>query len=493
MNYLLGLDNGGTKVKAVLFTENGSIVDCSSESADIEFSDNIFAIRDVETLYFKNCRCIKNLLRSSSVDPCEIKAVSFSGHGKGLYLWGKKGSIYPGISSLDNRAIEVLESKSHAAEEIFNETLQKLLPCQPLPLLAWLKQYQENVYKQIKYIFSCNDYLRFRFTDVPNSEITNLSCSGMYDLKRRVISSNILATFGIPEVEKSIPPVIKSDEIVGTVNQLTCELSGLCPQTKVVAGAFDIDTCAVATGSFCSYSLPVSIAGTWSINEYISPKPNTNYEVSCLNSIFIDGEHYLIEACSPTSCGNLEWFIREFIAQSALVTDSRYRFVNDLFAKSKVDSQVIFHPYLYGTNAGSLDSASLTGLRFDTSLAEIIRAAYEGVCFSHKEHLNSLESARGNSFDSLNLSGGIVYSDSWCQLFSDILGKTIKVVEAKELGALGAAILGATALGIYPDLNTATRHMVKAHKFFKPNLSNKKIYDQKYAKYQQIKNNLQSN
>jgi len=44
------------------------------------------------------------------------------------------------------------------------------------------------------------------------------------------------------------------------------------------------------------------IAGTWSINEYISRKPVVNHSVM-MNSLFCLPGYYLVEECSPTSAG----------------------------------------------------------------------------------------------------------------------------------------------------------------------------------------------
>ena len=54
------------------------------------------------------------------------------------------------------------------------------------------------------------------------------------------------------------------------------------------------------------------IAGTWSINEFIGKEPVTNGTVA-LNSMFCIPGYYLIEESSPTSAGNMEWFIRNLM------------------------------------------------------------------------------------------------------------------------------------------------------------------------------------
>ena len=56
------------------------------------------------------------------------------------------------------------------------------------------------------------------------------------------------------------------------------------------------------------------IAGTWSINEYISPVPVLDGTVM-MNSLFCIPGYYLIEECSPTSAGNNEWFVNTLLPE----------------------------------------------------------------------------------------------------------------------------------------------------------------------------------
>ena len=55
------------------------------------------------------------------------------------------------------------------------------------------------------------------------------------------------------------------------------------------------------------------IAGTWSINEFIRKEPVLNGTVA-LNSMFCMPGYFLIEESSPTSAGNMEWFIKNLMS-----------------------------------------------------------------------------------------------------------------------------------------------------------------------------------
>ena len=61
--------------------------------------------RDMDELWEVNAQAVRNAIEKSNIDPKDIAGVSFSGHGKGLYMVGYDGKpSYNGIISTDTRA-----------------------------------------------------------------------------------------------------------------------------------------------------------------------------------------------------------------------------------------------------------------------------------------------------------------------------------------------------------------------------------------------------
>ena len=90
------------------------------------------------------------------IDPEKIAGVSFSGHGKGLYLVGADGKpSYYGIASTDTRAWEYVEkwNKDGTKERVYEKTFQDILSYQPVSLLSWIRDHEEGVLERTKYIF----------------------------------------------------------------------------------------------------------------------------------------------------------------------------------------------------------------------------------------------------------------------------------------------------------------------------------------------------
>ena len=99
MPYLMGIDNGGTFVKAGITDERGRMLAVAREPVHNLTPKPGFAERDMEELWRQNVKVIRRAVEEAGIAPEEIKGISFSGHGKGLYLTDWSGHpVYRGNS-----------------------------------------------------------------------------------------------------------------------------------------------------------------------------------------------------------------------------------------------------------------------------------------------------------------------------------------------------------------------------------------------------------
>jgi len=484
MKYYLGIDNGGTLTKAALYTPEGKEIAVESVKTKSFSPRPGFTERDMVEMKEANYEVIRNLLQNTGVNPREISGIACCGHGKGLYLWGKDGKpARPGIISTDNRAWEYpLKWKNDGtADKVFEKTFQQILPFQPVSLLAWLKDYEPDVMENIEWVFECKDYVRFCLTGEAYAELTDYSGANLVNLNTRKYDSELLDYFGIPEIIDALPPLCSATDFCGSVNSETAERTGLAEGTPVVGGMFDIDACAVAV-DVTSEDRICMIAGTWSINEYISKKPVTDKSVM-MNSIFCIPEYYLIEECSPTSAANFEWFVKKLLPE----VESAYKAADGWVSKIAADEFCpIFLPFLMASNAHPNAKASFIGLTNYHTRAHMIKSIYEGVAFSHRYHLERLLKARTVPVESIRLAGGVANSREWVQIFADVLGYPIEIVDIGETGTLGCAMNVAVSLGDYGSFSEAAENMISIREAVHPIDENVRIYNDRYKLYKTI-------
>ncbi|PWM37030.1 MAG: carbohydrate kinase [Oscillospiraceae bacterium] len=481
--YFMGLDNGGTAVKCVIFDDRGCEIAEASVKTPVLSPRVHFEERDMGELWEANVTVISACIQKSGVDPSDILGIGCTGHGKGLYLVDSAGApAYYGIPSTDARAESVIEAweASGVSDGLMEMTLHRPVACQPLPLLAWLKENEPEAYARIRYIFEAKDYIRFCLTGEAYAEITDYSGSGLMDLVRQDFNPRICEAVGMPELYCKFPPLRNSYDICGRVTPEVAEMTGLRAGTPVSGGMFDIDACALASGAISSGDL-CSITGTWSINEYVSDHPVAH--ATTKNSLFCVPGYYLVEESSATSAGNLEWFIHLFGLRETCKEGSVYERINTLVnGISPTENTPVYVPFLYGTNESGRSLAALEGLSHAHTVGHILRAVYEGVVFSHYTHILRLLENRDPPA-AIKLAGGAARSRIWVQMFADVCGLPVETVEVNELGTLGAAMSAAVAVGHYRDYHEAAERMVSRGELILPNMENHGIYMEKYQRY----------
>jgi len=495
-NYYMGIDNGGTLCKAVIFSSDGREVASASSGLNMITPQAGFTERDMDELWSTNCKVIREAIAKAGIKPEEIKGVACTGHGKGLYLWGKDGKpCYNGIVSTDSRAWAYPEkwNKDGTADRVFEKTFQKILACQPVSLLCWLKDNKPEIIPNIQWIFEVKDYIRFRLTGDAYAEITDYSGSNLMNIRDVCFDRELLDEFGLGELYDALPPLKRSTDPCGTVSKSASEETGLAEGTMVAGGMFDIDACAVAMDITNEDNIAV-IAGTWSINEYISRKPVLNKSIM-MNSLYCISGYYLIEECSPTSAGNHSWFVDMFMGEEKCKAKELgmnvYKYYDELAAKVAPDEQnIIFLPYIFGSNYNPQAKATLIGLDSHHTKEHVARAVLEGIVFCHMVHMEKLLANR-QSTRAVRLAGGAANSMVWAQIFADVFKLPVEIIDTKELGTLGCAMAAAVAAGEYKDLKEAAQKMVKIKCRLEPNLENASIYEKKYQLYKKVSESLE--
>lgn len=478
--YLLGIDNGGTVCKAAVFDLNGKMIKKAGISIPLSVNKNGRTERNPAEIIKKNFELVKKI--TSEIDG-EIIAVGLSGHGKGLYLLDKSGNyLYGGIGSTDSRALEYeLNWRNDGTEKKASEkTFQKVLACQPIALLRWIKDNEKDVYNRIGSVLSVNDLVGYGLTGKIVTERTEISGTGLLNLVTEEYDSELLSLFGIEEIFSALPKVILSTDIRGGVLADVAEKTGLKVGTPIVGGMFDIDACALSAGTVRAGDMCM-IAGTWSINEYISPSPVS--EVS-MNSLYCLPGLYLAEESSACSAGNLDR-MRE------LLKDRSYRELDEFVEETMPeDSEIYFLPFLFASNLDPYAKACLIGLDSGSSEKEVARAIYEGIVFSGYTHVERLLKGCPENPEFIRLAGGVTNSNIWTQMFADTVGIPLIVYNDVELGCKGAAIAAGISRGAFNSVTDAVRSCVGNGKIVCPDYRKTEVYRKKYTVYRQIEESL---
>jgi L-xylulokinase len=486
--YLLGIDNGGTVTKAALYDTAGAEIAVASIKTRMLFPSPGHTEKDMEELWAVNTRVVSDVIAKAGVDAGNIAGVAVTGHGNGLYLVDAQGKpVRAGINSADSRASAIVEKwyADGTAARALPLTCQSIWPAQPVALLAWLSEHEPDVLARARWVFMCKDYIRYRLTGEAWAEATDFSGTSLVNVRDLRYDQGLLEMFGIAAVKNTLPPLRGSAEICGQVTREAAAATGLREGTPVAGGLFDIDACALATGVTEPGQMCI-IAGSWSINECISAAPVQSPDLFMTSSYCIPGFWLLTEA-SATSASNLEWFVSQFMGTEDAEARARGRSVYEscnamVEATQAAESEVVFLPFLFGSNAGPRASSCFFGLHGWHTKAHMVRAVFEGIVFSHRTHVDRLLPFSGAPRVA-RISGGAAKSPVWVQMFADVLGLPIEVTAAEELGALGAAMCAGIAVGVFPSYQEAVTRMVRVSRTVHPRGELAAVYEKKYQRY----------
>ena len=294
--------------------------------------------------------------------------------------------------------------------------------------------------------------------------------------------------YGLSEAFAALPRLQQGHEICGRVTPSAAQETGLAAGTPVVGGLFDVDASAIGAGAITPNQACL-VMGSWSINDVITTEPIVDPSLF-MTTLFAISDLYLTIEGSATSATNLEWFVNQCCGDERAEAKRRgvsvYEICNEEVASlSPGSTNIIFHPFLFGSNIQPTARAGFYGVAGWHTRAHLLRALYEGVVFGHLSHIEKLRTA-GGQFAAARLAGGGSRSAVWSQMFADTIQTPMEISDGNELGARGAALAAGVGAGIYKDYAEAVQEAVKVIRVHEPNPANTPVYLARYAEYQRL-------
>lgn len=470
MPSLLGIDNGLTVTKAVVFDEGGAPLAVARRRVPQSMPRPRHVERDMDGLWTATAAAIAEAVAACGRPASDIRAVAATAHGDGLYLLdADRRPLGPAILSLDSRAggVAALWATDGVAARALALTGQEPHASAPSAILAWIARHEPERFARIAHVLACKDWLRFRLTGVVGTDRTEASAS-FTSVRSQDYAPEALALFGLDRLAGALPPIAGSAEIVGAVTPEAAAATGLAPGTPVAAGLHDVTASALGIGGQTPGVIAI-VAGTYSINETVSTEPRADSRWLCRSAVAPDRWNNM--AISPASAANYDWFLdtlcpRDRADAEAAGASIHAALAPEIDAGLARPSSVLFHPYLFGSPFGPAASAGFVGLRGWHDRGAILRAVIEGVAFNHRIHVDALRDGFGAA--EARLTGGVSRSPAFAQMFADALAMPVIVTDTDEAAAWGAALCAGAAVGLYAAPDADPRDLAAAARAYAP-------------------------
>ncbi|MFN0104101.1 MAG: xylulokinase [Bryobacteraceae bacterium] len=479
--YWLGIDIGTGGSRALLVDEKGRIAAARTAAhEDMRMERPLWAEQRPENWWDACQEAVRGVLADAGVSGATVRGVSLSGQMHGLVILDDACQVIrPALIWCDQRsqsqvdAINAKVGKTRVLDCIANPVLTGFT----LPKLLWVRDNEPASYETVRHLLLPKDYIRFKLTGELASEVSDASGTALFDVVNRRWSYELADALGIDRA--ILPRVYESEEVTGAVSAAAAAATGLAPGTPVIGGGGDQAASAVGNG-IVEPGLVSDTIGTSGV--VFAHMDEAAYDPAGRVHTFchaVRGKWHVMGVTQGAGL-SLQWF-RNQLGGGATYDD----LTREAGASAPGARGLFWLPYLMGERTPHLDSmcrAAWIGLTAAHTRADMTRAILEGVCYSQKDCLDIIATL-GCGLDTVRLSGGGAKSAMWKQLFADVFGKPVAMLETQEGSAYGAALLAMTGTGAFSSVAEACRATVREVEIVGPG-GDSEFYQRGHAVYQ---------
>lgn len=493
--YIVAHDVGTSSDKAVLIDIEGRVHGSCSQAYETHYPNPGWAEQDPEDWWRAVTQTTRLLLEKTGVSPSDVVCLTCSTQMLGIVpMDSGKNPLRPAIIWLDNRAGK---QANRLMRKFINSRVFALIAGAPLggkdgiPKLLWLKEEEPDIYNKMCCFLDVDGYLIYRGTGNMVMEWTGASVFGL-DLKKKTWLKGIFRYVGL-DPEK-FPPLVRSIDKVGTLSREAANECGLLEGTPVMAGAGDAPSAAVGSGAVGEGEGHVYFGISGWVGVVTSRMPKGKCGAATIHSADPDKAFLFAETETAGAC--LRWIADEFYKseKSDPNIPNVYALMDEMVDQIPPGSDyLIFTPWMYGERAPIDDCyvrSSFLNLSADHTRENLLRAVYEGVAYNIRWIVEIVEKEFKFPLPHLRVIGGGAKGKPWMQILADVTHRNVEAVCApQDAGAVGAALIAAVGLGIYPDFESLKK-VVKIEETFEPQEKNCEIYDSLFHSYQEVYSNL---
>jgi L-ribulokinase len=143
-------------------------------------------------------------------------------------------------------------------------------------------------------------------------------------------------------------------------------------------------------------------------------------------------------------------------------------------------------------DANQLLKGAITGLSLGSDAPHLFKAWVESTCFGAKAIVDRFNQENVPVKGLIGLGGVARKSPYIMQVMADVMNMPIKIHRSEQTCALGAAMFGATAAGLFTKVEDAMNAMGQGFdQEFRPDPSTAGIYAKRYKRYSEIGGSLE--
>jgi len=381
-------------------------------------------------------KAIKQALKTAKAHPAEVKAIGVSGQQHGFVPLDRKGEVIrPAKLWCDTSTAAECDEITQALggpEAAIRALGNAVLPGFTAAKILWLKRHEPKNFARLATVLLPHDYLNWWLTGRAVMEYGDASGTALLDVRtRRWCDAAVRAIDA--ELLGKLPPLLPSDQPVGTLQPATAKTLGLNAEVLVSAGGGDNMMGAIGTGNTRSGVITASFGTSGTI-------------YACAESPVIDPQGEIAAFCDSTNrwlpllCTMNVTVATEMVRRDFGWTPAQ---MDAAVARAPAGSAgLALLPYLEGERTPNVPAGTgvFFGVNTRTFTAPIFaRAAMEGVTLGMNYGLRRLAEL-GVRPTQIRATGGGANSKVWRQIMADVFNAEVVTLKVGEGAAYGAAL-----------------------------------------------------
>ena len=520
--YILAIDHGTGGPKSAIVSTTGEVIEWAFQETPIQASKGGSVEQDPDDWWNAIKSTAKKVIDSNRVRVEDIVGICNSSQWSGTVALDKAGNhLMNAIIWMDTRGAKYIEKLYKGLLKVSGYNVRKILSFlkrtaggptlpgkDPIAHIMYIKNELPDIYDKTSVFLEPQDYVNMKLTGKIAASFASIHLHWVTDARDLNNIHYSKKLIKMVKVDKNkLPAELKnSTDILGPIKKELADELGLEKDTKVVMGAPDIHTATIGSGAVGNYEGHIYIGTSdWIFTHIPYKKTDIAHNLGSLPSAipgrYLTGNEQEIAGGALSFLRDKILYHKDELLKEEAVPDV-YKIFDRIVEKVPAGANnLIFTPWLIGERS-PVDDPDIRGglynLSFEMSREHIIRAIFEGVAYNVKWLLIYIENfikkwvmkerglpKNGIVMPELNIVGGGAQSDVWCQIFADVLNRTIKQVKDPiQANARGAAFIGSVGLG-YLKWDEIQR-CCEISNIFTPNPENRKIYDKLFKEYLNI-------
>ena len=451
---VMGIDQGTTGTKVVLFDRNSEIVGSAYSEFTQYFPKPGWVEHDANEIWEVTMRVAEEALKDADVSAEDLAAIGITNQRETTTFWDKRTGE-PAARSIvwqDRRTLPICERlKAKDREGIEARTGAIIVPNAAATKIRWLLDNNENVKQGVvdgDLVYGTIDtWLVWKLsggaahvTDHSNAAVTLLLNERTLDYDEEIVE------------ELDIPPEILP-ELRGSSEVYAYTDPDVFFGAKVPIAGIAGDQQSAAFGQACVR--PGMVKNTYGTGCFMIMNTGDKYVPAAKGMMSpalwtIDDETtYGIEAIADV-CGAVVQWLRDGLG---IIDDPSE--AQELATQVEDSLGVYFVPAFVGLGAPYLDSyarGTIIGLTRGATEKHVARAALESMAYQTRDFISTMEDLAGVEVETLRVDGGAVKSDFVCQFQADIIGVPVDRPVVTETTVLGATYLAGLAVGFWDSV-----------------------------------------